>query len=458
MTNHARGSSLLQVRDNHHRRLHNDNTNTNHHIRSSGEKKLQNRQVVVVQTVSVVHVIDETGAVIEFQTLLPAPATQIPDQPAAFTAGLPAANNVSPSVIPAIEDVLPEGEAALPAGSVLPSEPVSPDGEGSVTSSPFPTSSAFSSLPGGYNSTHSSSPFHNSTGLYSNSTRTSSSKPNYLTSSTPPSLTSTFVAKTDAAGGAGGNGDANGVPGFAPTTAAPAVPESSGSGLPPAAQSAVIGGVVGGVAGIAIVALVLMLVLKWRKGHRGGLMLLGDGDSNIGGKGLSPSPGYKPGGGSMAERSIPFAVPSALASLTGNRRALEDAPRQSTVLEEKGFHRVSGKKLISVLQSGGDGYSDPHASVMSGTSDYRNSDAFLGGTALPRLQLGSPMRPESGVMVMRSGPNRTPVQAQGPFSDPFADPPSPGPLTPPIQINGRSLTSRDDSASRGSASRFAETM
>jgi hypothetical protein len=153
MTNYARGSSLLQARDNHHRRLHNDNTNTNHHIRSSGEKKLQNRQVVVVQTVSVVHVIDETGAVIEFQTLLPAPATQIPDQPAALTAGLPAANNVSPSVIPAVEDVLPEGEAALPAGSVLPSEPVSLlPGEGSVTSSPFPSSSAFSSLPGGYNS------------------------------------------------------------------------------------------------------------------------------------------------------------------------------------------------------------------------------------------------------------------------------------------------------------------
>ncbi|KAK4453641.1 hypothetical protein QBC34DRAFT_189963 [Podospora aff. communis PSN243] len=454
MTNHARGSSLLQARENYHRRLHNDNTNTNHHIRSSGEKKLQNRQVVVVQTVSVVHVIDETGAVIEFQTILPAPATQIPDQPAALTDGLPAANNISPSVIPAVEDVLPEGGAVPLVGSLSPS----PDG-GPATSSLLPSSSAFSSSPGGYNSTHLSSLFHNSTGLYSNSTRTSTLRSSYLTSSSSPSLTSIYLPPTDAAGGAGGNVDVNGVPGFAPTTAAPTAPESSsGSGLPPAAQSAVIGGVVGGVAGIAIVALVLMFVLKWKKGHRGGLMLLGDGDSTIGGKGLSLGPGYKPGGGPMAERSVPFAVPSALASLTGNKRALEDAPRQSAVLEEKGFHRVSGKKLISVLQSGGDGYSDPHASVMSGTSDYRNSEAFLGGSALPRLQLGSPMRPESGVMIMRSGPNRTPVQAQGPFSDPFADQPSPGPVTPPIQINGRSLTSRDDSASGGSASRFAETM
>ncbi|KAK0652064.1 hypothetical protein B0T16DRAFT_93965 [Cercophora newfieldiana] len=205
-----------------------------------------------------------------------------------------------------------------------------------------------------------------------------------------------------------------------------------------------------------------MFVLKWRKGHQSGLMLLGDGDSTTGGKDFSPGPGgYKPGGGPMAERSIPFAVPAALASLTGNKRALEDAPRQSVVAEEKGFHRVSGRKLISVLQSGGDGYSDPHASVMSGTSDYRNSEAFFGGSALPRLQLGSPMRPESGVMVMRSGPNRTPVQASGPFSDPFADQPPTTPLTPPpiqIQINGRSLTSRDESGPQGLGSRFAETI
>lgn len=470
MTNHVRGSSLIQARDGHHRRLHNTNTNTNSHnknthIRSPQEKKqkLQNRQVVVVQTVSIVHVIDEAGAVIAYQTIVPEPVTQRPDPPAALTAGPPAAADVLPSVIPAIDDVLSGGDILPPAASTMPSNPLSfIPSEGSVTSSPSPSPSVFSSLPtaGGYNSTQLPSLFRNSTVLYSNSTRTSKTKSGYSTSSYLPSLTSTFVTPTDVTGEAGGNVDANGVPGSAPTsTVSPAPAPPSGSGLPPAAQSAVIGGVVGGVAGIAILALVLMVLLKWRKGHRGGLLLLGDGDSTVGDKGDSPGRGPRPGGGGpVTERSIPFAVPAALASLTGNRRALEDAPRQSVVAEEKGFHRVSGKKLISVLESGGDGYSDPHLSVMSGTSDYRNSAAFLGGSALPRLQLGSPMRPESGVMVMRSGPNRTPIQAKGHFSDPFDDQPIQSPLTPPIQVNGRPLSSRDDAASQGSGSRFAESI
>jgi len=299
-----------------------------------------------------------------------------------------------------------------------------------------------------------SSLFGNGTALYSNSTRTSTTRSDYLTSAYSPSVTSIFAIPTDAAGGVGGNANANDSPGLAPTSTDGSPAPSSGSGLPPAAQSAVIGGVVGGVAGIAIIALVLMFLLKWKKGPRAGLFLLGDGESTIGGKGHSP--GSNPGGGPMMDRSVPFVVPAALASLTGNRRALEEAPRHSAIAGEKGFHRVSGRKLVSVLQSGGDGYSDPHDSIMSGTSDYRHSEAFVGGSAMQRLQLGSPMRPESGVMVMRSGPNRTPIQAQGPFSDPFADPPSPGPLTPPIQITDRSLTSRDGSGSQGSGSRFAE--
>lgn len=198
-----------------------------------------------------------------------------------------------------------------------------------------------------------------------------------------------------------------------------------------------------------------MFLLKWKKGQQKGLLLLGDGESTIRGVGGF---GPKPSGGSggMTERSVPFAVPSALASLTGQKR-LEAAPAQESTAE-KGFQRISGKKLTSVLVSGGDGYSDPHASVMSGVSDYRQSEAFLGGP-LGRLQLGSPMRPESGVPIMRSGPNRTP-QATDPFLDgPFADPPRP--LTPPtITPAGRSLTSSHGSGSpsRGSNTRFSEAM
>ena len=291
--------------------------------------------------------------------------------------------------------------------------------------------------------------FSNSTVLYSNSTR-SSSRPKVSTSTrTASSLSSVFIVPTEPVGGFdGGNADATG----APTAPAPAAtstqpsPPSSG-GLPPATQSAVIGGVVGGVAGIALVALVLMFLLKWKKGRSGGLLLLGDADSTAHGSGrrfpLGPN-----GGGDMAERSIPFAVSSTLASLAGQKRAIEPSPAEQPE-EEKGFYRVSGKKLISVLESGGDGYSDPRDSIISSTSDYRQSQAFI-GSSLQRLQLGSPMRPVSGVPIIRSGPNRTPVQAQGPFDNLR-------PLTPPTaNQQGRSLTVRDETASQGSASRFAE--
>lgn len=182
----------------------------------------------------------------------------------------------------------------------------------------------------------------------------------------------------------------------------------------------------------------------------------------------------------MTERGLPYAVPSALASLTGAKRF--SAASAEPPVAERGFYRVSGKKLISVLESGGDGYSDPdpHESVY-----YRDSMAFGDGTAGAlglggqRLKLGSPMRPISGVPVFRSGPGRTAIVQQdggspgvvggsSPFSDDThpVTPTSPigshGPPSPPARASlmpdpiGRSLVSRD--GSRGSGSRFTEDM
>ncbi|KAK5663113.1 hypothetical protein OQA88_6530 [Cercophora sp. LCS_1] len=466
MTNHVRGPSLIQARNNHnHHRFHShqvvrspqDSDSDQNHIRSPLQNPHDKRQVVVVQTVSVLHIIDEQGAVIGYSTLNPEPATQPVEPVAAATADLPALENLLPS--PSLPgDVLPPStETPALSGPGLSSLLSALVDTETVTSAPSSESSAFPSLAPSFNSTRAPSFYGNNTVLFSNSTRSSSSRTKYSSSLLPSSLTSVFAVPTDAVGREDGNGGLDGTPaGLPPTpTAEPAPP--SGSGLTPAAQSAVIGGVVGSVAGVAIIALVLMFLLKWKKGQQKGLLLLGDGESSIrgaGGFGRKPSGG--PGG--MTEQSVPFAVPSALASLTGQRR-LEAGPGEVST-GEKGFQRISGKKLTSVLVSGGDGYSDPHMSVMSGTSDYRQSEAFLGGP-LSRLQLGSPMRPESGVPIMRSGPNRTP-QATDPFSDgPFGD--APRPLTPPLITSaaGRSLTSLhgSSSGSRGSPNtRFSEAM
>lgn len=169
------------------------------------------------------------------------------------------------------------------------------------------------------------------------------------------------------------------------------------------------------------------------------------GEQGIGGSAAGGSSG--PGGaGGMSEqsRSAPFAVPAALASLT---------KRGSQEGGEKGFQKISGRKLPSVLTNGGDGYTDPRDTFMSDTSQasYRDSNAFLGN---PRFAVGSPMRPESGVPVFHPGPSKTPVTEQGPFSDQFAilEPPRREPF-------GRSEPSHDGSIrSQASRSRFSENL
>lgn len=112
---------------------------------------------------------------------------------------------------------------------------------------------------------------------------------------------------------------------------------------------------------------------------------------------------------------------AALAALAGKRQTREIEPAEPS---ERGFYRVAGRKLPPVLTSGGDGYSDPRGSAASGESDYyRGSQAFEPSQGITtRLALGSPMRPVSGVPIMRPGPGRTAVAADNPFSDPPSSP------------------------------------
>lgn len=234
---------------------------------------------------------------------------------------------------------------------------------------------------------------------------------------------------------------------------APAEPASEpASGLTPETRNAVVGGVVGSVAGIAIIALVFLYLLKWRRQRGRGIMLLGDGDSAARGRGFtSPEPASPSSGRGMMERSGPFAIPSALAKLSGKRAI--DAPPPEPAAQEKGFYRVSGKKLISVLESGGDGYSDPHDSIGSASSHYRDSQAYSDNSNLSPLQLGSPMRPVSGVPVFRDGPQRMAVEELGPLSAGQRRSAFPTALPIPDSV-GRSFASRD--GSRASGSRFTE--
>ncbi|KAH0600278.1 hypothetical protein MHUMG1_01274 [Metarhizium humberi] len=220
---------------------------------------------------------------------------------------------------------------------------------------------------------------------------------------------------------------------------------SSGDSLTPQ-QRQVIGGVVGAVAGVAVIGLLLMLFLRWKK-RKGSSTILdnqsGGATSRTLGDGTSGDSGS---GGAMAERAAaPGAVAAAFASLTGKR-----APQTSHSADsgERGFYRVSGRKLPSVLHSGGDGYSDPRGSATSGSSDYhRGSQAFAPTSAgKEQFALGVPMRPISGVPIIRSGPARIPIT-----QNPFADPPA-----SPNNLSTRTLGSRE--SPRASGSKFQEKI
>lgn len=153
-------------------------------------------------------------------------------------------------------------------------------------------------------------------------------------------------------------------------------------------------------------------------------------------------------------RSVPFAIPAALASLTGHKR-FSGRSAASADGGERGFSKVSGRKLPPVIQFGGDGYSDPRDTILSDQSiDYRDSafPGLGGGLAPTRLAVGAPMRPESGIPVFNPGPARTPKTEQAPFS-PVSE------LEPPRDPLGRSHPSHDGSSrSHGSASRFTEEL
>lgn len=225
----------------------------------------------------------------------------------------------------------------------------------------------------------------------------------------------------------------------------------------------IVGGVVGGVAGAAFLLILVLLALKYKKRRDDITEIIGErGASPRGLPGAPGTPRSPPDGGAggeMVERANPFAVPAALATLTGKVRrpaSASTSPTTPTGGSDRGFVRISGRKLPSVLQHGGDGFTDPRESVASGHTDYfRGSQEFVpvGAASRPaRLALGSPMRPVSGVPVIRSGPARMAV----PEENPFADPPSPPIPPPPRDPLGRSRGSQD--GSRGSSSRFHEAF
>jgi hypothetical protein len=247
----------------------------------------------------------------------------------------------------------------------------------------------------------------------------------------PGATSSSSSTSTAGAGSAGGASDA----GTSPST------------------PAVVGGVVGGIAGIVFIVALLMVLVRWRKRKQSVLRLRDSSGTEPRATGGSSGDPSQPG--VMTERSLPFAIPAALANLTGYKRVSQQPSTEasSTADSERGFYRVSGRKLPSVFQHGGDGYGGGYEAgheSLSGSSFYQDSRGFYGGP-------GSPTSPragrDSGIPITRPSPARTPVISEGAFGPPS---PAPPPITPPRRPDalGRSHPSRDGSH----GSRFTEEV
>ncbi|KAG8158980.1 hypothetical protein KVR01_011423 [Diaporthe batatas] len=575
MTNHFYGSSLFQAPKTdhvHHRHSHYlHGRSLNNHLRSHAHfhRRQEENETAdldqgdtiiteVVQTISVVQVIDGSGAIIETQTLASEPQTNLidaetgstidpkvkavsptPDSPGAATALSPATE----TSISAEDPVSPTPEtpppAASPSDASLTATTITsvPPGETTDATTIVPTlslppnlssSSSFPSLSSTFNSTtssltSSSSSLLSSSSSRSNSTITSSTSSGSSTasqslSSLVTSLSSSFAADsisgtasssfssstsgsssvtTSSSGAFSTSSDSDSLsPSPSPTfgigggdgsagTSILATPSSSSTSLSPGASSddgppptgTVVGGVVGGVAGLALLVAFAFMLLRLRK--RGWCHLpLGGDDKSItpATRAVGPGPsgdGSGGGGGSGAygtmqqqRSSAPYSVASSLAALAGKRSSRERSNTGSE-MAERGFVRVSGKKLPPVLQYGGDGYSDPRdrSSQNSDATVYRDSMAIFNQVSTPqRLALGSPMRPESGVMVFNPGPAKTPVTGEVPKTLDSPTLPRNSMLPPGADDVGRTLAAQDHSrdgaasrTSRGSA-RFTENL
>ncbi|KAI6712432.1 hypothetical protein JHW43_005059 [Diplocarpon mali] len=319
----------------------------------------------------------------------------------------------------------------------------------STSSSVLSTSSSVSySSSGSLFADPSLSSTKSSAGSYSTppSTSTSSLDPSSTSSldsssnsSSSTSSSSPFASYTDGTlvygtGTASGSSPAS-------TSGAGSDGDSDDSSAP--ATSTVVGGVIGGLAGLAILIFLFMFLIRWRR-RKESMLALGSGEGDAAAGAARSVPPQSAGG--MAERSAigNFSVPAALASLTGYKRSSQSAT-VSTTGSERGFYRVSGRKLPSVLQSGGDGYGDgiTEGNTLSGSSFSRDSQGFYSGP-------GGTQR-DSGVPIMREGPARTPVTEHSPFA---AAPDSLNP-PPPRRPDAAGRVPSQDGSQR---SRFTEEV
>ena len=220
------------------------------------------------------------------------------------------------------------------------------------------------------------------------------------TSSQAPSGSFTSGSPSSTGGGAGGIGGTGNTASALPTATPGA--GSGGSSTPPA--SVLAGGIVGGVAGATILVLILVLLFRWRRGKMAERRTISPPIPQTIGPGGVPQPG------NMTQRSS--ITPIAGAGFFGRLRpaSSQTATSAETGPSERGFQKISGRKLPSVLTSGGDGYGDNAAAGPSAAPAPASASTNPTGPAGSRSQGVAPGQgPFAGLApALRPGsPNRS---------------------------------------------------
>lgn len=127
----------------------------------------------------------------------------------------------------------------------------------------------------------------------------------------------------------------------------------------------------GSIAGVAVLVFLIMLFLRWHKSNKWMVPL--DNEA-IPGVPHSASRGHLSSNMTL-QKPHNFSMPAALASFTVSKIMSQNKFRlsSSTNPDEKAFYRISGRKLPSVFQHGGDGYGDVAPPPNTDKSSPRNT-------------------------------------------------------------------------------------
>ena len=177
---------------------------------------------------------------------------------------------------------------------------------------------------------------------------------------------SSSVTGAIGAGGTGASGSA-----VSPSTSSSSAPTGAASNATNTSPTpVVVGGVVGGVAGLAVLLLLALLLLRWFKRRRQVRQPLGADDGEAAGA-VAP----------MSQGTARFPPMAAAAGFLHRF----SAPRTPPEPPQRGFERVSGRKIPSMFSGARpdaeplDPFADPTpGSIPPDASFYRDSEGFFG--------------------------------------------------------------------------------